>query len=134
MVNENEAMVPDRFRTLIEAYGASVDRWPAQERVRAEPLLLDPQYRSVLSGARTVDRFLDEWMVPAPSQDLADRVTTSAPASIFEHFARWRLWLSGVGLAAAMAGAVAGSVIVAALSPTDSGWLPLTTAFGDLSE
>ncbi|MBN9074835.1 MAG: hypothetical protein BGN87_19115 [Rhizobiales bacterium 65-79] len=133
-MSEKQTMSPERFRAMAEAYGGSIRRWPAEPRRQAEPLLSDPRYGRILSEACALDEFLDEWTVAPPSRELAARIRLGAPASIREYFARWRLWLSGIGLAAALAGALAGGVAVAALAPMDSGWPPLTTAFGDLSD
>ena len=132
-MSEKQTMSPGRFRALAEAYGGSLRRWPAEQRRQAEPLLSDPRYGGILSEARALDDLLDEWKVAAPSRELAARIRADAPAWIREYFARWRLWLSGIGLAAALAGALAGGVAVAALAPMDSGLPPLATAFGDLS-
>ena len=133
-MSEQEKLSADRFRTLAEAYGGSIERWPEESRQAAARLLSDPKYVGILSAAQALDDILDEWKTTPPSPDLAVRVSAGAPISILEYFARWRLWLSGMGLAAALAGAVAGGVVVAALAPMDSGWPPMATAFGDLSE
>lgn len=133
-MSEQEKMSAERFRALAEAYGGSIERWPEESRHAATRLLANPEYAGVLEAARTLDDALDAWKVMPPAPALSLRVSAGASISIVEYMARWRLWLSGIGLAAALAGALAGSVAVATLTPTDSGWLPMSTAFGDLSE
>jgi hypothetical protein len=50
----------DRFRELLEAYGAEPRRWPASERVMAEQLLAgDSQARTMRAKAAGIDELLD---------------------------------------------------------------------------
>jgi hypothetical protein len=50
----------DRFRELLDAYGAEPRRWPASERVMAEQMLArDPEARTLRTKAAGIDGLLD---------------------------------------------------------------------------
>lgn len=57
-------MTPRRFETLVDAYGADWDRWPAAERPAALALLAaDPALRRHWEAARALDARLDRHAV-----------------------------------------------------------------------
>ena len=57
----------DRFRELLEAYGAEPRRWPANERATAEALLVRERgARALLSKAAAIDGLLDRATPLAP--------------------------------------------------------------------
>src|SRR5947209_4047523 len=99
----------ERFRDLADAYGGVIARWPEQHRAEAMQIVQTP-------GAAELER----------------RLSASAPVSGRRIASRARLWWSGIGIAAALSGAVAGAAAVAVLAPiempSDSG-----TSFGDVA-
>jgi len=126
-----ERLTPERFQALADAYGSVVARWPEVHREAAQRMATEPAARAILTEASLLDQTLDTWRVAAPAAALRNRILTAAPVRT-RHFAvRSRLWWSGLGVAAALAGAVAGSAAVAMVAPTDiSGG---ATSFGDVT-
>ncbi len=107
-------MNPERFATLIEAYGAEPSRWPADERAAAlgfvdhNPELAVP----LLRAAALLDDLL---VIPAaapPSAVLRERIVASAgKAKTGWH--RARLWLRGSGLiGVSLAGMLTGALLI----------------------
>lgn len=82
-------MTPDRFATLIDAYGASPERWPAPEREGALAYLqATPAAHAQVAEAGRLDALLDRMEAPATSPkariDIA-RITATAqeaPANV----------------------------------------------------
>jgi hypothetical protein len=126
----NNALTPTRFAELAQAYGSVVARWP--EAVRAEAMVMaqDPAMQAILAEAEWLDARLDAWRVPAPSAALRDRIVASRRVALAR---RARLWWSGIGIATALAGAVAGSAGVAVAMPADHAIADEATAFGDIT-
>jgi hypothetical protein len=123
-----EPLSASRFMALAEAYGA-IARWP--EGVRAEAYRMaaqQPDLAAVLAEAEALDARLDRWRVAPPSPALRAAIVAARSRSRWH---RVRLWWSAIGLAAALAGATAGS-FAAAVVPVDH---PPgdETAFGNLS-
>jgi len=57
----------DRFRELLDAYGAEPRRWPANERAMAEALFAqNPRARDLRAKAATIDALLDRTAPLAP--------------------------------------------------------------------
>ena len=70
----------DRFRELMEAYGADPQRWPANERAGAETLLAQNADAVTLRRrAASLDALLDSATVPAAAID-AERLIASVTA------------------------------------------------------
>ena len=127
-----EPLTLARFQELADAYGGVVARWPEQHREVAMAMASQPNARAILAGASFLDDALDGWRVSAPTPSLRDHVVRSAPAPKRKIVTRARLWWSGVGIAAALAGATAGTAAVAIASPTDTA-SDNTTSFGDIA-
>ena len=116
----------ERFRTLVDAYGADPARWPARERGPAEALAAgNAEARALMDQAAALDRVLARAVPAAASPDLRDlirRATQSVPQQrtlgIAEIVASWlpgrRLWPNLAGLAAAL-------MLGVALGATDIG-------------
>ena len=124
-----EPMTLDRFRELADAYGGVVARWPRSERDAAMQLALQPAAIAILAEASALDDALDAWAVPAPNLALRDRVAGGAPRVAQGIAMRARLWWSGVGIGAALAGALAGLAAVA-MVPTGDAAPDNATSFG----
>ncbi len=127
----SEPLTLARFRELAEAYGGVVARWPDRYRGAAEAMASDPAARRILADASLLDEALDAWQVAAPSALLRQRVIDGAPAPTGRIVTRARLWWSGIGIAAALAGATAGTAAVAIASPVDVA-SDNATSFGDV--
>jgi hypothetical protein len=126
-----DPLTPDRFAELADAYGGVVARWPEEVRAEAMEMARLPEMQAILASASQLDARLDLWRGTAPSQALHGRVLAARRISVSR---RARLWLSGLGIATALAGATAGSVAVAAALPTDHTVSDDATAFGDLAQ
>lgn len=105
------SMTLERLRTLLDAYGASPERWPPAERERALVLLAEStEARRLRDAARGLDALLD--LVPArqPSPVLVERTLAGAPAGRrhrrHRYARRWRIAAALVPLAAAAAAAL----------------------------
>lgn len=109
-------MTPDRFATLIDAYGASPERWPASERQAALAYLrATPAAQALVAEAGRLDALLDRLEAPlsvdrAINIDLA-RITATAQEPSVHVLAfkpkprilpqRFRQWARAGALAAA---------------------------------
>lgn len=131
-------MTPERFRALLESYGADLERWPEAERAAAHALLAHtrPELEQLLAEARSLDRWLDSHAVIAPGPALVDRVVADLQA---RHAPWWRnaswwpgLGLAGVGLAGSVVGALAVSVALRSVVPPALDWPERATGFSVL--
>jgi hypothetical protein len=113
-------MTPERFRTLVDAYGADSCRWPAAEREAAEAWAA--QHRAEADALCAQAASLDAWLAGAtvepPARALVERVVARAPA----RRAHGRFWwqgavFAGAGLAGGLAGAFAVSFFVLTSAP-----------------
>ncbi len=126
-----EPLTPSRFAELADAYGGTIARWPEAVRGEATVLARRPALRALLEEAGRLDTRLDLWQVPLAAPALRERILAARRIPLSH---RARLWLSGLGIATALAGAVAGSVAVAAALPADHALSDDATAFGDLAQ
>jgi hypothetical protein len=120
-----------RFAELADAYGGVIARWPEEVRADAMAMAALPEMQALLTQADWLDVQLYDWRVPATSAALRDRISASRWIPLSR---RARLWWSGLGIAAALAGAAAGSVAASAAVPFDHGLADDTTAFGDVTQ
>ncbi len=129
-------MTPERFRQIVEAYGADPQRWPGQERQAAEAFAqADAEAQAVMARESTLDGLLGAYTVEPAGSALTARILASAGQPV----RRALSWLSivwrGAGLmGVGLAGAVAGALVVSTLSPmtpifSDDGDRPVVTAF-----
>ena len=145
-------MTPERFRYLIDAYGADIQRWPHQEQQAAQ--LLAAQHIQALDDAlhhaALLDTTLSAQALPAIDPALAERILATAPPPSSHAALPRRAWwqrfrLSGVGLAGTalvgagfagvMAGAFCVSVWTSAMLPESSADVQTLTAdFVDLEQ
>ena len=101
----------DRFRELLEAYGAEPRRWPANERAMAQALLGEnPQARDIRAKAATIDALLDRNAPLAPpiidAEILIGQITDKPQAQVLafrptRRPATGSFWLKVGSLAAA---------------------------------
>jgi hypothetical protein len=114
-------MTPERFHTLVEAWGADPRRWPQAER--ADALAWARTHRAEADAALEAALELDAWlardMVAPPSRALVEQIVASAPVPAPQQrpvradasSKRRRFWWSGAAFAGAgLAGAVAGAL------------------------
>lgn len=116
-------MTPERFQTIVAAYGADPRRWPDKERAAAEAWAeLHPgEADAALAGSAGLDAWLAAHTVAPPDNVFIERVVATAPV---RHPARQRarLWwqgaaFAGIGLAGGLAGAFAVSFFVLTGTP-----------------
>jgi ferric-dicitrate binding protein FerR (iron transport regulator) len=127
-------MSVDRFQALAQAYGGTIDRWPIEARAAARQAASDPHCQAILEEAQSLDALLGRWKDPAPGRGLIEQIVASAPVFVRRARIRRRIWWSGIGVAAALAGALAGSVTVAVIATSNHAPTEITTAFGDFSD
>ena len=75
-------MTLDRFRTLADAWGADLARWPQPDRDAARALLASADAaaaRAILHQAATLDAALAHELAPLPAA-LADRILATSPS------------------------------------------------------
>ncbi|AOI60161.1 hypothetical protein [Burkholderia diffusa] len=130
-------MTPERFRTIVAAYGSDARRWPQDERAAAEAWAQAHPRDALeaLDAAAELDAWLMQDRVAPPAPALVERIVASAPAAQRAR-RRGKVWWSGaafagVGLAGALAGAVAVSMLMFGSAPIaqhEPGYL--TTTFG----
>lgn len=106
-------MTPDRFRMLVDAYGADPRHWPADERIDAQQWAHRhaAQADIILADAARLDAWLATDRVAPPAAALAERIVAGAPGAPWHRLGRPPLWWSGA-LAAGAVGAVAGALLV----------------------
>ncbi len=134
----------DRFRDILDAYGAEPARWPEAERAAALSFAeADAAARAWLDEEVRFDRLLDAAPAAVPSAALAARIAAAAP----EQRRSWRarlaeiwgdlfpgqpLWKPAAGLAfAALIGAALPSVTTSALDLETNDY---TVAFDESAE
>ncbi len=138
-------MTPERFRALLQTYGADPERWPDDERSAARALAThdSAELRQSLAEEAQLDRWLDDHALAAPGDALVRRIVAAAasPASAEPRPSWWlpgRWWpgagLTLTGLAGALAGALLVSVALRQSVPSASiDWQAHATAFGELA-
>ncbi|APR35175.1 hypothetical protein [Paraburkholderia sp. SOS3] len=108
-------MTPDRFRTIVDAYGADARHWPAGERAAA--LAWAETHRDEAHALLLASAQLDAWLAtdapPQPDAALTRRIIASAPVPPRARAPRARVWWSGAAfIGAGLAGALAGAFVV----------------------
>ena len=83
----------DRFRQLIDAYGAKPERWPAVDRAAAIAFRAQSaEARAYADAAAALDAARDQAPAQMPSAALRGRVLAAAPSA---RSSGWRDWLFG---------------------------------------
>ncbi len=145
-------MTDERFRTLADAYGGNVNRWPLNEQAAARQGLRErpAELSKVLSEAAALDALLAQHDVDMPPRALRERIVASAPragseaatrdatqgarenAGVWDRAMIWwsGLGAAGVGLAGAALGAFAVSFVLSSATPQVlEGWMDAASAF-----
>lgn len=117
-----------RFRAMAEAYGGTIARWPAEARTAAAAMATQPEARDILVEAEALDTTLEAWGVPILRQATLRAAIHGIP--VRRGLGRARLWWSGLGIAAAIAGAATGSIAAAAMAHDETS-SDGASAFGD---
>lgn len=82
-------MTMERLRSILDAYGASAERWPPAERGAMLAMLnSSAEARRVREEACSLDLALDALKAPAPSPGLAERIATRPVAAARERGSR----------------------------------------------
>jgi hypothetical protein len=83
-------MNAERFRKLVDAYGANPRRWPADERAAMEAYRdAHADTREWLRAAGDLDDLLDDHRVV--TRDISQRILRSVPRSFAERLVGWLL-------------------------------------------
>jgi hypothetical protein len=78
----NLEMNRQRLAEIVEAFGASPERWPAAERQAAEALVArSAEARALVAQARELDALLDMAPAALPTSELAGRIMAARPAA-----------------------------------------------------
>jgi hypothetical protein len=79
-MDDRSPMPLARFRALLDAYGASPDRWPAEERDAARALLArSPQAQRWRDASAQLDALLDLAPAGAAAPALVERILAAVP-------------------------------------------------------
>jgi hypothetical protein len=134
-------MTLERFARVLDAYGASAERWPDDERGAALTLLeRSAEARAARDAAARLDTLLDGVPATAPSERLVARVLAGVPAPASSPLRRpatvtrpraARRVLTGIGAAATLAAAASLALWLAGGS-TEAPNGPPTTAVAQL--
>ncbi|WP_027794065.1 hypothetical protein [Paraburkholderia acidipaludis] len=110
-------MTPERFHTLVGAYGADPRRWPPHEREDA--LAWARSHRAEAQAALEEALELDAWLardtIAPPTRAFVEQIAATAPGLAPARAAvpKRRLWWSGAAFAGAgLAGALAGALVM----------------------
>lgn len=114
-----------RFEQIVDAYGVDPRRWPPDERQAAEVFMQSSaEARALVATAAELDDWLDQALIPAPSELAERRVLKAAPRA-----QRAFGWTSGAGwAAAAAAGLVLGVSMGHYIQATDQAYEALDQA------
>lgn len=126
-------MTPERFRAIIEAYGATPQRWPAAERAAAESFARsNTEAKALLLREAELDDLLGRYSVRSPGSALTDAIVASARRSRKSSLG---YLLKGFGfISAGLAGAIAGALLMMIYAPSAPSFIdryerPIFTSF-----
>jgi anti-sigma-K factor RskA len=118
-----EKMTLERLRAVIEAYGASAQRWPETERAAAATLLAESaEARALVTAAAPLDDLLDAVPAVTPTATLRAAVLARSPRTRARRGEGWRAFIGELG-GWRLAGAVLAASLV--LGIVSGGWLSL---------
>lgn len=111
-------MTLERFKELLDAFGADLRRWPEAERAAARALIAQaPEAQAALAAARRLDRLLDLYDPPADrAAEARLRVALAAvPSRVPRRSARLP-WPQAAALAATLLLGVATGIVASSLT------------------
>lgn len=131
-------MTIERFKVLVEAYGANPARWPEAERAVAEAFAnATPEAQRVLAESSALDRLLDAAPTAPVTRELEMRVLDGFAARKDRRIP-WlpdvMPWTQAAALAASLVlGMLAGGALpaLAGIGETSAAVEPAVLAFGD---
>jgi hypothetical protein len=102
-------MTPERFRTIVDAYGADPRRWPDEERAAAQAWadLHRGEADTLLAESAGLDAWLTSHTVAPPERACVERIVAWWQGAAF----------AGIGLVGGLAGAFAVSFFVLSGTP-----------------
>ena len=109
-------MTEERFRTLADAHGGDIGRWPAADQAAARAFAAGQAMLAaqILAEAGRLDVLLFADGAAAPSAELREAIIARAPTGRAGRPRRWAMGAGlGLGLAAACAAGVAAGVLLA---------------------
>jgi anti-sigma-K factor RskA len=116
-----EKMTPERLRAVIESYGTSSARWPAEEREAAVALLAESAAaRALAAVAAPLDVLLDAVPAITPTPAMRVAILALAPRAAQRPGDGWRGLIESLG-GWRLAGAVLAASLV--LGIVSGGWL-----------
>jgi hypothetical protein len=133
-------MTPERFAELAEIYGAELRRWPEEQREAAATYrkAYPREAEKALAAARKLDGALDRYAVSGPGARLVTAIVEAAPplraASRRMQFWRQGAGFAALGLAGALAGALAIAVLMPMTAPPDEDGAYAMTAFSNMAQ
>ena len=116
-------MTPERFRTIVDAYGADPRRWPDEDRAAAQAWadLHRGEADTLLAESAGLDAWLTSHTVAPPERACVERIVATAPARRPARHRGWLWWqgaaFAGIGLVGGLAGAFAVSFFVLSGTP-----------------
>jgi anti-sigma factor RsiW len=112
-------MTLERFKELLDVFGADLGRWPGAERAAASALIAQvPEAQVALAEARRLDALLDLYEPPADraAEARLRAALAAVPARTPRHAARL-LWPQAAALAATLLLGVATGIVASGLMP-----------------
>lgn len=126
-------MTPERFRQIVEAYGATPQRWPEGERTAAEAFArTNPAAQTMLAREASLDSMLGAYRVAPAGSALVGAVIASARR---RPKLSWMAIGQGFGIVGAgLAGVITGAFLMTAYAPPPSSFAedddqPILTSF-----
>jgi ferric-dicitrate binding protein FerR (iron transport regulator) len=122
----------DRFRSLAECYGGNIARWPIEEQAAARIRASKPEAEVILEEVARLDALLDLWNVRPLAAQQSHQAADKALSATRRLTQTARIWWAGIGVAAALSGAAAGTAmtgLVVTQQQTYGG-----TIFGDIDD
>jgi hypothetical protein len=109
-------MTIEDFKYLSEVYGAEISHWPIEHRNKLNVLSTSEftHMHQILNEEAKLDMLLSSHQIMPAGRDLFDRIIASAPILKHSKWSELSAWfnfkVAGIGLAAAMAGALCVSI------------------------
>ena len=127
----------ERFKALVDAYGASPARWPADERAAALSFAeTAAEARRLLHGEAALDRLLDAADTLPATRALEDRILAAFPQRPPRTSRRWLAalpehWMPGAAIACSLAlGLLVGAALPGLIGIGETGVDPALIALG----